>query len=73
MKSLDSKAWWKSITLWFNTVLGSFPFLVDIAMSQLPSIREFVPTNLYSLAFVVLTVGNVFIRVFMTKTALVGK
>ena len=63
------KAFWKSLTIWFNTVFGSLTALLPIAMEQLPILKEYLPANWYMWALLVLTVGNVIIRA-RTSTAI---
>jgi hypothetical protein len=63
------KAFWKSMTIWFNTVLGSMTAMIPLAMEQLPVLKEYLPVNWYMWALVLLTVGNVIIRA-RTHTAI---
>lgn len=62
------KAWWHSKTLWFNTVLMPMimAFLPD-ALNQFPTIKDYLPHNVYQLGFIILTVGNVVLRAVTTK------
>ena len=63
------KVFWKSLTIWFNTVSGSLIAAVPLMMEQLPVLKEYLPTNWYMWALLALTVGNVVIRA-RTSTAI---
>ena len=63
------KAFWKSLTIWFNTVFGSLMAMIPLAMEQLPVLKEYLPANWYMWALLALTVGNVVIRA-RTSTAI---
>jgi hypothetical protein len=63
------KAFWKSLTIWFNGVVGSLAMLLPDLMVQLPTLREYVPDDIYRWLFMVVVVGNVIIRA-RTHTAI---
>ena len=63
------KAFWKSLTVWFNTVSGTLIAMIPMAMEQLPVLKEYLPVNWYMCALLALTVGNLIIRV-KTNTAI---
>ena len=63
------KAFWKSLTVWFNTLSGTAIAMVPLAMEQLPVLKDYLPTNWYMWALLALTVGNLIIRV-KTNTAI---
>jgi len=63
------KAFWKSLTVWFNTISGTFIAMIPLAMEQLPVLKEYLPVNWYMWALLALTVGNLIIRV-KTNTAI---
>ena len=63
------KAFWKSLTVWFNTVSGTLIAMIPMAMEQLPVLKEYLPVNWYMWALLALTVGNLIIRV-KTNTAI---
>jgi len=56
------KAFWKSLTIWFNTVSGTIIALVPMALDQLPILKEYLPSSWYMWALLGLTVGNLVIR-----------
>ena len=64
------KSWYKSFTLWFNVFLGSLPTLLSTLGDQLPSLQPYIPQDIYVWLFGIVTIGNVLIRVYLTKTAI---
>ena len=64
------KSWHKSFTIWFNVVMGSVQALLLLLAQDLPAMKVYLPNNLYAWLFVLVTVGNILIRVYRTKTAL---
>jgi len=63
------KAFWKSVTIWWNTVAGTIVAMLPLAVDQLPVLKEYLPTNVYMYALLVITVGNIIIRA-RTSTAI---
>ena len=64
------KSWFKSVTLWFNGLLAAVPMLLPLLAQELPAMKAYIPENLYGWLFLAVTVGNVIIRVYFTRTAL---
>lgn len=62
----------KSATMWFNAVMAGAPFGLDYLMQQLPSVRDYMPTNYYGPLLLVAVVGNALLRL-KTNTALENK
>lgn len=63
---------WKSVTIWFNVILGTlYIFWPDIT-SNVSAVREFVSPELYTKLAIALAVGNVILR-FKTTQALRDK
>ena len=57
------KPWYKSKTLWFNTIVAALVAL-EASFSIL---QPLVPANVYAVLSVVLTVGNAALRVITTQ------
>lgn len=60
------KAGIKSIEVWVNGVMTSAAVLAPILADQVPSLQQYVPTNLFSKTMLALAVVNV---VLHTRTA----
>ena len=58
------KAWWKSMTIWFNSALTALAAIVTSPdlMSQLQLVKAYVPDNIYKWLFLVTIVGNLLLR-----------
>ena len=63
------KAYWKSLTIWFNGVLLTLVEAVPMLAEQLPAMKAYLPDDIYRWAFLVLVVGNLLIRA-RTNTAI---
>lgn len=63
------KAWWRSKTIWFNSVMASAPVALSMLSDQVPSLQPYLPHNVYGLLFVITTLGNVWLR-FETTTGI---
>lgn len=59
----------KSLTLWFNSILGAAIVLLPMVQAQLPQLQGALPDNLYKYAAFLLAVGNGLLR-FKTDRAL---
>ena len=62
----------KSLTLWFNSVMGVVIVALPIAQDSFAQLREFLPANVYHYMMGTLVVGNIILR-FRTTTALAAK
>jgi len=62
------KAFWKSLTLWFNGLIGSLAVFLPDLLTQLPVVQQYIPGNTYKWLFLFAVFGNVLIR-FKTNTA----
>ncbi len=62
----------KSLTIWFNSVMGAAVVFLPMAQEQLPQLQDYMPANLYRYAMGALVVGNIILR-FKTTTALAEK
>lgn len=63
----DVKVFWKSLTIWFNSIVATLPVVLQELQDQLPAMKGYLPDNLYSWMFVGVVVGNVLLR-FKTST-----
>lgn len=63
------KAFWKSLTIWFNGVLLTAVETIPMMAEQLPAMKGYLPDDYYKWAFITLVVGNILIRA-RTKTAI---
>lgn len=64
------KIWWKSVTVWFNGILATIPVLLPLLAQELPAMKPYLPDNIYGGLFLVVVIGNILIRVYLTRTAL---
>ena len=62
------KAFWKSLTIWFNSAVAALAVMLPDLLLQLPAMQAYVPTDIYRWLFIVTVLGNVLIR-FRTNTA----
>lgn len=58
------KAWWKSLTIWFNSALTAVAAIVTSPdlMAQLPLLKTYTPDNVYKWLFIATVVGNLVLR-----------
>ncbi len=62
----------KSMTIWFNSVMGAVVVGLPFAQGQLPQLQEYLPASLYHYLMGALIVGNILLR-FKTNGALADK
>lgn len=62
----------KSLTIWFNSVIGAAIVLLPVAQEQLPQLQDYLPAGLYHYGMGLLVAGNILLR-FRTTTALAAK
>ncbi len=62
----------KSLTIWFNGVMGVAVVGLPMVQEQMPLLQDYLPANLYHYAMGMLIVGNIILR-FRTTTALAEK
>lgn len=62
----------RSRTVWFNAVVGSATAALPMLETALPGLREHLPQQIYSVALLVIVVGNIVLRA-VTTTALEDK
>ena len=62
----------KSMTIWFNSVMGMVVVALPSAQDQLPQLQEYLPAGMYHYLMGALIVGNIILR-FKTTTALAAK
>ena len=62
----------KSLTIWFNGVIGAAVVALPLAQDQLPQLQDYLPANLYHYGMGALIVGNIILR-FKTNSALANK
>lgn len=62
------KAFWKSLTLWFNSIVAALAVVLPELMAQLPALKEYLGHDVYRWLFIVTVFGNVLIR-FRTNSA----
>lgn len=68
----DLKRLHTSLTIWFNSVVGSVALAMPEAVSAFPQLQEYVSPEFYKQAMVVLLVGNFLLR-FRTNRPLRDK
>ena len=57
------KPWWKSRTIWFNTIVAG----LAAAEANANMIQPYVPGNVYGWGLMLLTVGNAALRFLTTQ------
>ena len=62
----------KSLTLWFNSIMGSAVVMLPPAQESFPQLADYIPSNWYHLSMGALIVGNMVLR-FKTATGLENK
>ena len=62
----------KSLTCWFNGLIGSAVVMLPMAQENLPQLQDYVDASMYKTAMGVLIVGNIILR-FKTTTDLAHK
>lgn len=63
------KAFWKSLTIWFNSALAGIAVMLPDFLAQLPMLREYLPDDIYRWLLLFVVLGNVLIRA-RTSTAI---
>lgn len=58
----EAKRIWQSMTLWFNAALTTVVPLLPVLMEQLPTLKAYMPDNMYKWAFIIAVVGNALLR-----------
>lgn len=59
----EVKAWWRSWTIRINAALAALPMLIDQLQQQLPTMQQYIPTNLYGRLFVASVLLNLLLRI----------
>ena len=62
----------KSITLWFNSIIGTLLMAIPFAQENFPALQQYISPDFYKHAMVALIVGNMILR-FKTTRALADK
>ncbi len=62
----------KSMTIWFNSVMGMMVVGLPVAQDSMPQLQEYLPAGLYHYLMGALIVGNILLR-FKTNGALADK
>ncbi len=62
----------KSLTIWFNSIMGMVVVGLPMAQDSLPQLQDYVPAGLYHYLMGALVVGNIILR-FKTTSALAAK
>jgi len=62
----------KSLTIWFNTIMGIILAMLPTMLEQLPQLEAYIPPHIYRWLMLLVVVGNVLLR-FKTSTALQNK
>lgn len=70
--SADAAKAHKSLTIWFNSIMGMAVVAMPALQDQLPQLQGYLPANLYHYAMGMLIVGNIILR-FKTNGALADK
>lgn len=72
----DIKAWlsgaFKSVTVWFNTVVGTFVLVLPEIQAALPDMAQYLPSDLYRWLALGLVLSNLALRV-KTRLPLTAK
>jgi hypothetical protein len=69
MNEQKRKAFWKSATLWFNSLVATLAVMLPDLMLQLPVLQPYLPTDVFKWMFLGTVVGNILLRI-RTSTAL---
>jgi len=62
----------KSITIWFNGVLGLLAMVLPFALEQLPAMQAYLPAQIYNYMMGAVVLGNIVLR-FRTSQRLAEK
>lgn len=62
----------RSLTIWFNSVIGTVVVLLPTAQDSFPQLHEYVHPSVYKWGMAVLIVGNILLR-FKTTADLAEK
>lgn len=62
----------RSLTIWFNTTVGTIIVLLPVAESSFPSLQDYVPHNVYQWGMGIVIAANIALR-FHTVTDLANK
>jgi hypothetical protein len=62
----------KSLTIWFNSIMGAAVVALPIAQEQMPQLQDYLPASLYHYGMGALIAGNIILR-FKTSGALADK
>jgi len=57
----------KSMTIWFNSVMGTAAVVIPVAIQEFPKLQAYLPDDLYKTVTVVLLTGNFLLRFKTTK------
>ncbi len=68
----DLKGAKKSLTIWFNSLMGAVVVALPMAQDSLPQLQDYLPANVYHYLMAALVVGNIILR-FRTSSALADK
>lgn len=63
---------WRSLTIWFNGVVGSVATLLPVAQDSFPALQSYLPANVYAWIAGALVFGNMLLR-FKTTLDLADK
>lgn len=68
----DIKKAHKSLTIWFNSVMGMVVVGLPMAQDSLPQLQDYLPAGFYHYLMGILILGNIILR-FKTTSALAAK
>lgn len=58
----------RSKTVWFNSIAGTIAGALPMLQEALPSLQAHITPNVYRWLFIVVVVGNIWLRVITTKS-----
>lgn len=70
--SADLKKAHKSMTIWFNGIMGTIVIALPLAHDQLPQLQDYLPAAIYHYLMGAVVFGNIILR-FKTTRALAQK
>lgn len=58
----------RSKTIWFNSIAGTVATALPMLQEALPSLQAYITSNVYRWLFIVVVVGNIWLRAITTKS-----
>jgi len=57
----------KSLTIWFNSILGTAALILPTAQDQIPALQAYLPLHIYNYLMGAVVLGNIILRFKTTK------